>query len=77
MLFFVTDTEGHILRVGVKGDVDPRYGSTSKLIDDAAGCPLQAAASPPGCIWTTLPALGDKLIARLQANAGLTFAVEA
>ena len=77
VLFLGTDNEGHSLRVGVKGDRDPGYGSTSKMIAEAAVCLLQDAASTPGGIWTTAPALGDKLIARLQANAGLTFAVEA
>ncbi len=77
VLFLGTDTEGHSLRVSVKGDRDPGYGSTSKMIAEAAVCLLQDAASTPGGIWTTAPALGDKLIARLQANAGLTFAVEA
>ena len=76
VLFLGTDNEGHSLRVGVKGDRDPGYGSTSKMIAEAAVCLLQDAASTPGGIWTTAPALGDKLIARLQANAGLGFAVE-
>ena len=35
------------------------------------------ATATPGGIWTTAPALGQALIERLQANAGLTFAVEA
>jgi short subunit dehydrogenase-like uncharacterized protein len=39
-------------------------------------CLLRDASSLPGGIWTTAPAMGDKLIARLQANAGLSFAVE-
>ena len=77
VLFLGTDSAGNTLRVGVKGDRDPGYGSTSKMIAEAAVCLLQDAASTPGGIWTTAPALGDKLIARLQANAGLTFAVEA
>ena len=77
MLFLGTDNEGHSLRVGVKGDRDPGYGSTSKMIAEAAVCLLQGRCQHPGGIWTTAPALGDKLIARLQANAGLTFAVEA
>ena len=77
VLFLGTDNEGHSLRVSVKGDRDPGYGSTSKMIAEAAVCLLQDAATTPGGIWTTAPALGDKLIARLQANAGLTFAVEA
>jgi len=29
-----------------------------------------------GGIWTTAPALGDKLISRLEENAGLSFTLE-
>ena len=76
VLFLGTDAAGNTLRVGVKGDRDPGYGSTSKMITEAAVCLLQDATETPGGIWTTAPALGDKLIARLQANAGLGFAVE-
>ena len=76
VLFLGTDAEGHTLRVGVKGDRDPGYGSTSKMIAEAALCLLQEATETPGGIWTTAPAMGDRLIARLQANAGLDFAVE-
>ena len=76
VLFLGTDDAGNTLRVGVKGDRDPGYGSTSKMITEAAVCLLQEAPETPGGIWTTAPAMGDRLIARLQANAGLTFAVE-
>ena len=76
MLFLGTDDAGHTLRVGVKGDRDPGYGSTSKMITEAAVCLLQEARETPGGIWTTAPAMGDRLIARLQANAGLSFEVE-
>ncbi|KQO15572.1 trans-acting enoyl reductase family protein [Acidovorax sp. Leaf78] len=77
VLFLGTDAAGNTLRVGVKGDRDPGYGSTSKMIAEAAVCLLQDAPDTPGGIWTTAPAMGDTLIARLQANAGLSFAVEA
>lgn len=76
VLFLGEDGEGHTLRVGVKGDRDPGYGSTSKMIAEAAVCLLQEAAATPGGIWTPAPAMGEPLIARLQANAGLAFAVE-
>ena len=76
VLFLGTDAAGHSLRVGVRGDRDPGYGSTSKMITEAAVCLLQDAAQTPGGIWTPAPALGDALIARLQAHAGLRFAVE-
>ena len=76
VLFLGTDADGHSLRVGVKGDRDPGYGSTSKMITEAAVCLLQDATDTPGGIWTPAPAMGDRLLARLQANAGLSFAVE-
>ncbi|MCY7306072.1 MAG: saccharopine dehydrogenase, partial [Rhodoferax sp.] len=65
------------LRVGVKGDRDPGYGSTSRMIAEAALCLLQESKSTPGGIWTPASALGQPLITRLQKNAGLSFAVEA
>ncbi len=76
VLFLGQDAAGNTLRVGVKGDRDPGYGSTSKMITEAAVCLLENRSTPGG-IWTTAPALGQALIDRLQANAGLTFAVEA
>lgn len=76
VLFLGTDAEGHALRVGVAGDRDPGYGSTSKMIAEAAVCLLQDATETPGGIWTPAPAMGDMLIARLQAHAGLRFAIE-
>ncbi|TDF24128.1 saccharopine dehydrogenase [Delftia tsuruhatensis] len=76
VLFIGTDTAGHSLRVGVKGDRDPGYGSTCKMITEAAVCLLQDAPDTPGGIWTTAPAMGNALIARLKANAGLSFTVE-
>ena len=76
VLFLGTDAAGNTLRVGVKGDRDPGYGSTSKMIAEAAVCMLQDAPKTKGGIWTTAPAMGAALIARLEANAGLTFAVE-
>lgn len=76
VLFLGEDGQGNSLRVGVKGDRDPGYGSTSKMITEAAVCLLQEATGTPGGIWTTAPAMGEPLVARLQANAGLTFAVE-
>ncbi len=76
VLFLGDDGQGNTLRVGVKGDRDPGYGSTSKMITEAAVCLLQEAAGTPGGIWTTAPAMGEPLVARLQANAGLSFEVE-
>jgi short subunit dehydrogenase-like uncharacterized protein len=76
LLFLGEDAGGHALRVAVRGDRDPGYGSTSKMIAEAAACLLQDASDTPGGIWTPASALGQRLIDRLQAHAGLTFLVE-
>ena len=76
LLFLGEDAEGHRLRAAVLGDRDPGYGSTSRLIAEAAACLLRDAASLPGGIWTPAAAMGEPLIARLQAHAGLRFALE-
>lgn len=62
--------------LGVKGDRDPGYGSTCKMIAESAICLVKDATDTPGGIWTTAPAMGNKLIARLEANAGLSFTLE-
>lgn len=77
VLFVGTDAQGQQLRVGVTGDRDPGYGSTSKMIAEAAVCLLQDATGTPGGIWTPAAAMGEPLMARLQAHAGLTFTAEA
>jgi len=77
VLFLGTGKNGETLRVGVQGDRDPGYGSTSKMIAESAMCLLQDATATPGGIWTPASAMGQRLIDRLQAHAGLTFAVEA
>ena len=77
VLFIGSNAKGDTLRVGVKGDRDPGYGSTSKMITEAAVCLLQDATDTGGGIWTPASAMGARLRARLQENAGLTFSVEA
>ena len=76
VLFLGQDSAGHSLKVGVKGDRDPGYGSTSKMISEAAACLLLDSTATPGGIWTPAAAMGARLIARLQAHAGLSFQVE-
>ena len=76
VLFIGTAAAGQTLQVSVKGDRDPGYGSTSKMISEAAICLLQDASATAGGIWTPASAMGPALIARLQAHAGLRFAVE-
>jgi len=73
--FFGTSAHGRSLRAKVTGDRDPGYGSTSKMLGEAGAClaldlPKSACA---GGFWTPATALGNRLLVRLQAHAGLRF----
>ena len=74
--FIAVAPDGRKVKVSVKGDRDPGYGSTSKMLAEAAICLVRDAKTAPGGVWTPGAVMGSKLIDRLQANAGLTFAVE-
>lgn len=69
---------GSTLRAVVRGDRDPGYGSTSKMIAEAALCLVgdHEQKHAGGGVWTPGSALGEALQARLQAHAGLTFAID-
>ncbi|QFU76182.1 saccharopine dehydrogenase [Halioglobus maricola] len=76
ILFIGENDSGDTLRVSVTGDRDPGYGSTSRMISEAALTLAMDNVATPGGIWTPAAALGDKLIDRLGAHAGLEFKVE-
>ncbi|MEM8775959.1 MAG: saccharopine dehydrogenase NADP-binding domain-containing protein [Pseudomonadota bacterium] len=75
-MFTGVSNSGERLTVGVKGDKDPGYGSTSKIISECAFCLLEEAAGTPGGVLTPASAFGHSIIDRTRANAGLTFEVE-
>ena len=75
-VLFCGDIDEQSVHVSVKGDMDPGYGSTSKMIAESAICLVKECPELPGGIYTPAPAMGEKLIARLQASAGLTFKIE-
>ncbi|EKS33244.1 saccharopine dehydrogenase family protein [Afipia clevelandensis] len=76
ILFVGLTPDGRQIRASVKGDRDPGYGSTSKMIGESAVCLVREATDVPGGIWTPGAALGDRLIKRLTDHAGLQFAIE-
>lgn len=76
VLFLGIAADGRQIRASVKGDKDPGYGSTSKMIAESAICLVTEAADVPGGVWTPGAAMQGKLVKRLQDHAGLTFAVE-
>ena len=73
--FFGRTASGRSVRVKVTGDRDPGYGSTAKMLGEAAMClafdvPRDTVA---GGFWTPATIFGDRLVARLEAHAGLRF----
>lgn len=66
-------TNGEILRARVSGDRDPGYGSTSKMLSETALCLAIDKLETGGGFWTPASAMGQVLMDRLTANAGLTF----
>ena len=75
LLLVGRDDDGHEVRVRVTGDRDPGYGSTSKMLGEAAYTLATDVpeGSPPGGFWTPSTAMAEKLIPRLVEHAGLTF----
>ena len=76
MLFRGTAPSGEDVTVVVTGDRDPGYGSTSKMIAESAVALALDDIPTAGGIWTPASAMGERLLQRLAANAGLTFSVE-
>ena len=63
---------GEMLRARVVGDRDPGYGSTSKMLSESALCLAVDGLEMRGGFWTPATAMGQALMDRLTANAGLT-----
>jgi len=76
LLYVAIAPDGRQVRASVKGDRDPGYGSTSKMISECAICLLRDTPDVPAGFWTPGAAMQHKLIKRLVDHAGLTFALE-
>jgi short subunit dehydrogenase-like uncharacterized protein len=75
--FHGVTASGQEVKIKVTGDQDPGYGSTGKMLGQAAMC---LAFDIPkdkksGGFWTPASLFGNLLIDRLQKQAGLTFEV--
>ena len=73
--FLGTTADGRQIHTRVTGDRDPGYGSTAKMLGQAAACLALDVdkAAMPGGFWTPASLFGDRLIERLTARSGLTF----
>jgi short subunit dehydrogenase-like uncharacterized protein len=76
LLYVALAPDGRQVRASVKGDRDPGYGSTSKMISECAICLFRDTPDVPAGFWTPGAAMQHKLIKRLVDHAGLTFQVE-
>ncbi|WP_342728747.1 saccharopine dehydrogenase NADP-binding domain-containing protein [Bradyrhizobium sp. B097] len=76
LLYLAVAPDGRMVRAGIKGDRDPGYGSTSKMISECAICLLRDTPDVAAGFWTPGAAMQHKLIKRLVDHAGLTFEVE-
>jgi short subunit dehydrogenase-like uncharacterized protein len=78
IVFVGAAADGRLLRASVKGDRDPGYGSTAKMISEAALCLALDIdrRKTGGGVWTPGAAMGLALVPRLQQRAGLVFALE-
>ena len=75
-IFAGMSNDGELMISSVQGDRDPGYGSTSKMLAEAAICLLKNPELASGGLWTPAAALGEALVKRLEAHAGLTFQIE-
>ena len=75
-VLFCADVNGETIKASVNGDMDPGYGSTSKMITESAICLVKDCQDLAGGIYTPASSMGTKLIKRLESNAGLTFKLE-
>lgn len=73
--FLGSTEDGRQLRVKVTGDRDPGYGSTAKMLGQAAVCLARDIPKAGGGFFTPATLLGDQLVERLSAHAGLAFIV--
>ena len=76
LLYVAIAPDGRQVRASVKGDRDPGYGSTSKMIAECAICLLRDVPDVPAGIWTPGAAMQHRLIKRLVDHAGISFQVE-
>ncbi len=71
MRFYATTDNGRNIVTQVIGDRDPGYGSTAKMLSQAAICLAKDVPDLPGGFWTPASALNQHLIERLDKHAGV------
>ena len=73
MRFYIRYNDKSRALFRVTGDRDPGYGSTSKMLAESAICLSKDSLKDTYGVITPSIAMGDQILDRLQAKAGLTF----
>jgi len=73
MRFYIRYNDKSRALARVTGDRDPGYGSTSKMLAESAICLSKDSLKDTYGVITPSIAMGDQILDRLQAKAGLTF----
>ena len=74
--FYVTYKDGSNSIAKVTGDMDPGYGSTSKMLSESAVCLAVDQLNGSNGVITPSIAMGENLLERLKNNSGLTFNIK-
>ncbi len=70
---FYVSNESNTSLYKVTGDKDPGYGSTSKMLAESAVCLAKDHLGETYGVLTPSTAMGNKILKRLELNAGLEF----
>jgi len=74
--FWGTTADGRRIETRVRGDRDPGYGATARMLGESASALVDLPADEVGGgFWTPATAFGDRLVERLEAHAGMSFDV--
>ena len=70
------NTNNQSIKLSIKGDKDPGYGSTSKMIAESGIWLAENPLTKGGGIWTPASLMGESLVEKLEKHAGISFEEE-
>ena len=74
--FYIKTNDNKEIIARVIGDMDPGYGSTSKMLAESAICLAKDDLKESYGVLTPSTSMGESLLKRLKENAGLSFKLE-
>ena len=76
VLMIGENTDNQSIKLSIKGDKDPGYGSTSKMIAESGIWLAENPFTKGGGIWTPASLMGESLVEKLEKHAGISFEEE-